>query len=154
MNEAVRLAEPAVSDLLEADEDTLYEQLGIRATSLADAPQLAGDFAAAATYNAVVMGPLDTVRDLGKRIFDRWNREAYGLVCSGGGDAKDRKAILDSIGVGQTAFAALLASTIVTTFGLAPAIASVIAAIVVKRFFRPAYEEFCEVWKEKLPAAS
>jgi hypothetical protein len=154
MNEALRQAEPAVRNLLEADEDTLYEQLGIRATAFADAPQLAGEFAPVVSYDAVVMGPLDTVRELGKRIFDRWNREAYGLVCGGGGDSKDRDALLDSIGVGQTAFAALLASIIVTTFGLAPAIAAVIAAIVVKRFFRPAYEEFCGVWKEKLPAAS
>jgi hypothetical protein len=151
MNEATRQAQPAVSNLLEADPDTLYEQLGIRATALAETPQLAGEFAPAVSYDSVVMGPLDSVRELGQRIFDRWNREAYSLVC-GGGEADDREALLKSIGVGQTAFAALLASTIVTSFGVAPAIAAVIAAIIVKRFFRPAYEEFCEEWKEKLSA--
>jgi hypothetical protein len=42
------------------------------------------------------------------------------------------------------------AKCLISAFGLTPAIAAVIAAIVVKRFLRPAYEEFCVVWGERL----
>ena len=52
----------------------------------------------------------------------------------------------------DAAVAAVVASILVT-YGAAPAIAAVVAAIIVKRFMRPAYEEFCVTWKEKLPAA-
>jgi hypothetical protein len=149
---AVEQARSAVTDLLEADEDQLYEQLGIRAQALASAPQLAGDFAPPVTYDQVAMGPLDAVRDFGKRLFNRWNREAYNLVCAD--DDADRTELLNAIGVGEAAAAAALAGFIVTNLGIAPAVAAVIAAIVVKRFFRPAYDEFCEVWKEKLPATT
>jgi hypothetical protein len=151
-NAAVEQARSAVSDLLEADEDQLYEQLGIRAQALASAPQLAGEFAPAVTYDAVVMGPLDAVRDFGKRLFQRWQREAYNLMCAE--DDADRTELLNAIGVSEAAAAAALAGLIVTYLGIAPVIAAVVAAIVIKRFFRPAYEEFCAVWQEKLPAAS
>jgi hypothetical protein len=34
---------------------------------------------------------------------------------------------------------------------IAPAIATVIAVILVKRFLTPAYSVFCEMWNEHLP---
>ena len=152
MNAAVEQARPAVDNLLEADENQLYEQLGIRARALGRAPQLAGEFAPAVAFDSATMGPLETVRDFGKRIFERLQREAHDLMC--GDDDADRSDLLDAIGVGETAVAAVLAGLIVTHLGVAPAIAAVVAALIIKRFFRPAYEEFCAVWKEKLPATA
>lgn len=148
MNEAVRNATPAVTNLLEADEEELYEQLAVRAAALAENPQLGGDFALAVTYNEVATAPLESFRDVGIRIFNGWSPEAYALVCRA--NDEDRGALLDAIETGQTTFAALLASALVTTFGLAPAIAAVVAAIVANRFFRPDYDEFCAVWQETL----
>ncbi len=70
-----------------------------------------------------------------------------------GEDDEDRADLLAAMRVSDAAVAAVLAGLIVTNLGAAPAVASVIAAIVVKRFFRPAYQEFCESWKETLGPA-
>ena len=144
-------AEPAVAQLLESDEAQLYEQLGIRTAAIEQQPEIAGSFAPSVTFDAVAMGPLDSVRELGRRIFRRWESSAYGLACGTGvTDEGDRKSLADAFGVNGTAVAAFMAAMLVSHFGLAPAIAAVVAAIVVKRFFRPAYDEFCAVWGERI----
>ena len=98
------------------------------------------------------MGPLDDVREYGRRLARRWNREAYSLVCGADADdAGDRQELLASFGMGETAAAAALCSLFVAQLGMAPALATVLAVIILKHFFRPAYQEFCGLWKEKLP---
>lgn len=75
------------------------------------------------------------------------------MVCgSAYKDEEDRRRLLETFNMDDAAVAAVVASILVT-YGAAPAIAAVVAAIIVKRFMRPAYEEFCVTWKEKLPAA-
>jgi hypothetical protein len=147
-------AEPAVALLIQSDESQLYEQLGIRASAIERRPELAGSFDPPVTFDEVAMGPLDSVRELGLRIFRRWESSAYGLACGQGADDEDdRKSLTDTFGVNSTTVAAFMAALLVSHFGLAPAIAAVIAAIIVKRFFRPAYEEFCAVWGERVKVA-
>jgi hypothetical protein len=146
-------AEAAVASLIESDESQLYEQLGIRSRAIEQNPAVAGSFDPLVTFDAAAMGPIEDVRNLGKRIFRRWENEAFGLACGKRPDeAADRKAIGEAFGIGVTTVAALITTALVNAFGLAPAIAAVIAAIIVKRFFRPAYQEFCEFWGERLSA--
>ncbi len=147
-------ATPALTSLLDSDENQLFEQLGITVQSFGEDPSLAGEFAPAVTFDATLMGPLDGVRRLGERIFRRWEVEAHALVCGGGDDERaDRKAIGDAFGLGGTAVAATMAGVLVTSVGLAPAVAAIIAAIIVKRFLQPGLEAFCQVWQERLDAA-
>lgn len=149
MSDLGDIARPAVQKLLYADEDQLYEQLGLRLKALAIDPAVAGSFDPAVTYNSAQMGAKEDILALGKRIFQRWNREAYQLLCGARADDKeDRALVLESFGMGEVAVAATLAGLLVTYLGLAPAVAGVIAALVCKRFFRPAYEEFCLAWSK------
>lgn len=144
-------AEAAVALLIESDESQLYEQLGIRVKAIEQNPEIAGSFDPSITYDQVAMGPLDSVRNLGWRICQRWERSAYDLVCGTSvTDEGDRKSVADSFGINGTAVAALMATLLVSHFGVAPAIAAVIGAIIVKRFFRPAYQEFCAFWGERI----
>ncbi|MDR6508072.1 hypothetical protein [Arthrobacter oryzae] len=144
-------AEPAVAALLESDEEQLYEQLGLITKAIETDPIVAGSFGPKVTYDGEAMGPLDALRDLGVRIWKRWEKEAYGLVCGDGElDKKDRESILTAFGFGGVAVASYMAATLVTGFGIAPAIAAVVVAIVIKRFLRPTADEFCAVWKENL----
>jgi len=143
--------ESAVAPLLSADEDQLYAELGIRARALALDPAVAGEFDPHVQYSEAEMGVLDDVRAFGQRLFRRWNRELNGLICGADpDDAAERKKLADTIGLGETAVAAFVATLIVSSLGLAPAIAAVVAAIVVKRFLRPTLEELCVVWGESL----
>jgi hypothetical protein len=144
--------EQALGRLLQATEDQLYEQLGIRAKAIATNPAIAGSFEPNVIYDGTAMGPLDDVREYGRRLFKRWNREAYKLVCGAeNDDAADRKKLLEAFGGGQVAAAAALTGLFIAYLGLSPAIAGILAVLLLKHFFRPAYEEFCGLWLEKLP---
>jgi hypothetical protein len=151
MSDLSKLAEPVVTKLLQSDADKLYVELGMRAKTMAVEPTAAGEFDPPVKHDVATMGPLDDLKRFGQRLFQRWNREAYELMCGKSDDnAQDREKLAKAIGLGDIAVASALTGLLVSSFGLAPAIATVLAALVVKRFFRPAYDEFCEVWKESL----
>lgn len=153
MTEAQDAAAAAVSPLLAADEQQLFEELGIRARALAEEPAAAGSFDPDVTFDEAQMGVLDDVRAFGRRLFARWSRELHELVCgSDPDDEADRKGLTEALGLGETAIAAYLAMLLVSSFGLAPALATVAAAIIVKRFFKPALAEFCSSWAASLAA--
>lgn len=151
MSDLTKQAEPAVKKLLQADEDQLYEQLGIRAKAMAEDPSKGSSFEPDVIYAQAKMGAKEDVLEFGQRLFRRWNVEAHKLMCgSDPDDQKDREALANAFGVSDVAVAAALSALLVTQLGVAPAIAAVVAAIALKRFFRPAYEEFCEVWAKSL----
>lgn len=146
-------SDQALGRLLQATDDQLFEQLGIRAKAIAANPAAAGSFEPNVAYDGAAMGPLDDVREYGKRLYKRWNREAYKLICgSDKEEITDRQKLLDAFGGGEVAVAAALSGLFVAHLGLAPALAGILAAITLKYFFRPAYDEFCSLWHEKLPS--
>jgi hydroxymethylpyrimidine/phosphomethylpyrimidine kinase len=144
---------PAVEKLLQSSEDQLYEQLAMRTAAIEENPALAGQFDIVGLDPATHAGRVtDGLKNVGLRIFNRWNREAFNLVCgSETKDKHDRDKLLTAFDMGSAAFASAVASSLVTGFGIAPAIAAVVASIVVTRFLRGAYEEFCTYWQENLP---
>lgn len=151
MNDARNEAERAVAPLLTADEEELFAELGIRARGLVEDPSQAGSFDPDVTYSEAEMGVLDAVRAFGRRLFNRWNSELHSLLCGSDPDyTADREQIANALGVGETAVAAALVTVLVGSLGLAPALATVIAAIIVRRFFKPTLEEFCQTWSRAL----
>jgi hypothetical protein len=50
--------------------------------------------------------------------------------------------------------AALTAGTLVATFGVAPAVAVVVAAILLKVVFEPAGDEICKEWARSLTSST
>jgi hypothetical protein len=144
----------AMSKLLQSDSEQLYEELGLRRKAIAANPTYAGSYDPDVTYNAPFAGPLDVLRDFGKDFFSRVSGDAYGLVCGDDQEnASERKKLLDSLNLGETAFAATLVTALIGTFGLAPALATVVAALVIRLFFRNAQKAMCDVWKKHLPEA-
>jgi hypothetical protein len=100
-------------------------------------------------------GPGDDLREFGRRVFRRWNVQAWELVCgTDADDSKDRDDFLGAISIDRSVATAALAGLLVSHLALAPAVAAVAAAIIMKRFARPLYDEFCSSWKGSLPAAA
>jgi len=154
MTEIWKMAEPAVKRLLNSDEGQLYETLGIRSKALSLDLSTSGSFEPEVVYDEAQMGVLDDIREFGQRLFQRWNRAAYGLICGKEAEnEEERKKLRDAFGMGKVTFGAVMAGFLVSTFALAPAIAAVVAAIVVKLFFHPTYVEFCQTWGKKLEAS-
>jgi hypothetical protein len=141
----------AVAKLLGADESQLYETLGIREKAIEKSPELANRYDIDVDYDATEMGPKEFLRDLGVNILRRWNKEAYKLICGGGSaDEKDRNDLVRLVASGSVDAGGVLAGILVASLGIAPAIAAVIAVIVLKRFVKPAGEEFCKLWAKNL----
>lgn len=151
MSEISEQAEPLVKKLLKADENQLYEILGIRERATELEPQKRNELDPQITYDQAQMGVKEDVVELGQNIFERWAVETYKLACgSDNSDLEDRKKLVTASGISEVAIASAIAGLLITELAVPAALAPVIAAIAVKRFFRPTYEEFCQFWKKKL----
>lgn len=146
-------AEPIVKKLLKAEESQLYEELGIRKRAIQINPENSNSLDPQVVYDqSSQMGAKDDVLELGRNIFNRWAEEAYKLACgSEDEDIKDREKLITATGVSEVAIASTIASLLIAELAVPAALAPVIAAIAVRRFFRPVYGEFCQLWKKNLP---
>lgn len=139
--------------LVDLSEDKLVEQLGIRKFATTKDPSLESQINLRPTYQAPAMGPLDGIKALGRAVLIRWAKELQQLMC--GDDEKsagERNKLKDAFGVGKVTGALLLSSGLIA-IGCPPALAPVVAAIVVSRFVGSAIDVFCEkskAWVEDL----
>ena len=148
MTDLKKQAEAAMQNLLQSDEQQLFEELGMRTQAITRDITKAGSFEPQISYAEAEMGLKETLGRIGRRLFRRWNREAYKLLCGDDPDDKEQRTELASaIGISDVAAATALTSALIY-LGAAPALAAIIAAIIVKKFFAPTYQEFCGIWKE------
>lgn len=155
MSNLTKQTEPIVKRLLKAEEEQLYEKLGILKKAIKADPKTKDLLDPPVTYNEAKMGRKEEILELGKNIFNRWAVETYKLTCgSEDADLEDRKKLITTTGVSEVAIASGITSLLITELTVPAALAPVIAAIAVKRFFRPAYEEFCSIWKKNLSEIS
>ncbi len=145
------VAAQAAVDLSQTTEaNALFAELGRRtmltSTDLDYVVPVGAEFSAAA-----LEGVGDTLHTLGKRIFARLNRELNKMLCGDGKDAQgDREKLADAIGFGDAAVAAVIVEILVGTFAVIPAVAAVVAALILKYIFKPTLDEVCVVWTENL----
>jgi hypothetical protein len=138
----------AASRLSSKDESSLELLIGMRENAIIDNPSLKDNADFEPLYRTETMGALDDIRALGQRILHRWNVELYTVICSGKDeDPKDRKAVLDSLNLGEAAVLAAVASALLT-MGASAAIAAAVTPLIVKRFIWPAKDELCAAWGE------
>ncbi|MBR0681138.1 hypothetical protein GXW74_11625 [Roseomonas eburnea] len=148
------MADPALGKSVEAllgyDDEALLKELAMRARGAQFDPAIAGAYQPDVAHEFPDMGLADDLLDLGGRILRRWERELHAVVCgTAKEDAEDRKTILAQIGADDAALGAALGAVLVG-MGASAAVAVVLAAFILKRILKPAGQEACKKWSERL----
>jgi len=95
---------------------------------------------------------MDALKDFGRSFFNRFSKDAYALICGADqANTDERRKLMDASGLGPAAFASALTLALMSWFGWAPAIATVVAALIMRLFFKNAYDSMCDTWKARLP---
>jgi hypothetical protein len=88
---------------------------------------------------------------VGRRILARWSRTMHDFLCTSGGDEEDlRQRLMKAITGRDGGATALLAGTLVAAFGASPAVAALVAALLMKLVIAPATDELCSSWAASL----
>jgi hypothetical protein len=141
----------SIEKALQSSEAEILETLGARSIAIWEKPEVAGSYEPVVPV-AQIEAVGETLQELGRRIVRRLSRELYKLLCgTDPEDSSDRKKLADVLGLGEAAVAGALTGILVTGFGVAPAIATLVAVLIAKRIIAPTLDEFCKFWGEQLP---
>lgn len=137
-----------IPQLLELDEESLEAQLGLQVQGTAKGLTIDSidlDAAARAPISPEVLAA-------GQQLLKRLNSGLYDLMCNPlGSDSETEKVLDEVINQNYVKAAGMLAPLLVSGLGLAPAIATLIATLVVKKIAKAGSEEICKSWKASLP---
>jgi hypothetical protein len=147
--------EALVQNLLALDEEELETQLGLRTQSIE-----AGDSEVASLESLEEELPAprglggENALELGRQIFSRVYAEAYELLCKPlGGDEETAKALDKALEENYAKAASILAPVLVSNFALAPAIATIVATLVIKKISKDLAGGICSTWAKSLEGA-
>ncbi len=142
---AIRSAHKATAPLEALSVGDLFPLLGSRIVECSAATPRALTFDAPVNIDDLTRGP--EIFELGERIFWRWSATLHRFICNPSDDDTDEKSrLLAAIGSKGSGVTALAAGILVSSFGLSPAIAAVVAALLLKLVFQPAGDEICAYW--------
>jgi len=150
--------EVLVESLWELDEDQLEAQIGYHVQAI-------GDDVAGGGAKGVDPGSLESIDvnvaarasidprllDAGRQLFDHVNPLVYQLMCKPLGDDAETQKILDeTINQNYTKAAGMLAPVLVSGVGLAPAVATLLATLIIKKVSKYLATGICETWEKNL----
>jgi hypothetical protein len=148
MSQLTDKAQPAVEKLMEDTESQLYAELGRRSQLLQSEPEVLSDFD---LRSVQAQGAADDLIKAGERFFNRLSIQAYGVLCGEGPqDQAERQELIEAFAKGQQGIAAAIAGLLVANLAIAPAIATVVATLIVRKVAITAYETMCELWGKSL----
>ncbi len=137
-----------IPQLLELDEESLEAQLGLQVQDTAKGLTL-DSIDINATARAAIS---PEVLAAGQQLLKRLSAGLYDLMCNPLGSDSEAQNVLDEvINQNYVKAAGMLAPLLVSGLGLAPAIATLIATLVVKKIATSSSQEICKVWKASLP---
>ncbi|TFV49617.1 hypothetical protein [Bradyrhizobium niftali] len=153
MNSLTQIEQQSVSvaqRLARDEDDALYVRIGKLAKTIDDHPALAFSPELDPPYKKDQMGPLEDLRDLGRKIVRKWAAALHELVC-GGTDDEARKQLFSALNVSEAAAIGVVTTMLLPV--LSPAIAAAVSVVIVKKFLKPAGGLICEFWGEQLETA-
>jgi hypothetical protein len=148
-----------VKSLWELDEDQLAVQIGDRAQAIEDDAAGLGtrgiDPASldSIDVNVAARASIDPkLLKTGQRLFDRVNPLVYDLMCKPLlNDPQTQKILDEAIGQNYTKAAGMLAPILISGVGLAPAVATLVATLIIKKIANYSATAICDTWKQNLP---
>lgn len=151
MTEANELAQ----QIYDLDEDVLVAKLG----TLSE--EMGGDLTGQSAPRGVSVDSIDLevgtrgiippgAIQIGQKVFNQVNAEAYKILCTPLGDESTREALDKALEENYTKAAGMLAPVLVSNLGLAPAVAAIIAALIIKRISKDISGGICSTWEKSL----
>lgn len=144
----------AVDRMWQADDDSLYGSLAVRAEA-AEKGMALGQLDQPDVRDRELPkledegGPLDMekAREIGKRWWAKFEPKIYDLLCNKKNPEHDK--FVDALGGSAKELAVLLAPSLVASLaGALPAVVVVVATIAAKKIADAGLEAMCEVWAE------
>lgn len=134
------------------DENDLYAALAQRLGRISEREPTS--FAFDTSFDTDDLLRDDATIGLGKRIFRRWNGALHQFACKSDKEDQDLRTRLLNALTGSEGGAAVIAGVLVAAFGASPAVAAIIAALLLKIVIKPATEEICDAWAKSLGSES
>lgn len=150
--------EEVTDKLVEFDDDQLMLHLGMCVKGISedivDQTRSASIDSIDLNYYEITRADEATIK-FGQRLFKRLNLTSYELLCKDPFDGGETLKKLSEALEDSTAKAAgLLAPVLVANLGLAPAVAAIIATLIVKTISKAIADEICSTWKSSFEAAA
>src|SRR5260370_1015116 len=122
----------AAQRLATKDVAALEVQIGLRQIALEHDPNLKDNLGWDPKYDDTMMGSLDEVRALGRRVLRVWNKALHDLVCGQeAADTQQRQAIFNALNIGESAVIGVIAGALISVS--APAVlAAALPPLIVK----------------------
>ncbi len=136
-NTLTSVAEQMASEM---SEEQLLREIGLRARTFAMYPAAASSVKRSVPEAAALERAWDDLAEFGGWIFRRLNRQLTFASTSGLADAGVTNP-RDGFDRTHSAAASSVVSVLTATLGVAPAIASVVTALVLKRLLKPGWDE-------------
>jgi hypothetical protein len=138
--EQITLTSVAEQMACEMSEEQLLREIGLRARTFAMYPAAASSVERSVPEAAALERAWDDLSEFGNWIFRRLNRQLYS-VPAGDQSYDDTLQPLNGFGRSDTSAANSIVSVLTATLGVAPAIASVVTALALKRLLKPGWDE-------------
>lgn len=124
----------------ELSEQQLLTEIGLRARTFALYPAAAGSVEKSVPEAAALRRAWDDLEEFGNWIFRRLHTQLQSVLPAGGHDV-DSSRLRRAFDLTEFAGATAIVSALTVTLEVAPAIASVVAALVLKRVSNPGWQE-------------
>ncbi len=146
---SAKSADDALRALSHRSNEDLYAALAMRVGNTVD-DQYRGATGFNVPFDADELRRDSESVNIGWRVFARWNRALHQFVCQPEGeDAKIRDQLLRAL-TGKEGGIAVIAGILVATFGASPAVAALVAALLVRILVVPAADEVCRSWASSI----
>ncbi len=153
MADMMKAAHAAAADLQGVEDDELYRLMGVRLKAIERDPSTAGNFAPQVRAAELGVAPADLVK-FGKAAFVKIGEAGHGVVCGSGAEQGFHlQRLLSSFNTDVNTITAAVTGLLIAQLAIAPAIAGVVATLVVGKIAPTSVDALCKVWGAKVAAA-